>query len=109
MAATRQLQQHLATYLSVPIYGCYCCHNRHCRFDLSRVKLPVLQVMIGASEVGSVVPPVKEGQTVKKVRPACMPVTKVRLVAHSLHSCTLQQGTRRRSLQHWPKPVLMPR
>jgi phosphatidylserine decarboxylase len=27
-----------------------------------------VQVMIGASEVGSVVPLVKEGQTVKKVR-----------------------------------------
>jgi hypothetical protein len=33
--------------------------------------LRCLQVMIGASEVGSVVPLVKEGQTVKKV--SCLP------------------------------------
>jgi hypothetical protein len=32
--------------------------------------LPTLQVMIGASEVGSVMPLVKEGQTVKKVSSA---------------------------------------
>jgi hypothetical protein len=50
---------------------------------------PLLQVMIGASEVGSVVPLVKEGQTVKKVRPASVPVTEVRLVAHTI--CTAVQ------------------